>query len=104
MLKKKLALTIGAALLLGAAGTLQAADTDTDTTTTSSTATSGPMSQGLNSVDKNLAKDPDNKGLQTAQERLIRNRAEKTERLERVERAERVERPEVERPEREGRD
>ncbi len=32
-----------------------------------------PLSQGLSSVEKNLARDPDNQGLQNAQQRLQAN-------------------------------
>lgn len=79
------------------------------------TATKQPISQGLKSVAKNLEKDPDNKGLQNAQQRLLENQERqethrldqqarvetvKPERVARVERIERVERPvRVERPE-----
>jgi hypothetical protein len=45
-------------------------------TTTPTTQT--PLTQGITSVDKNLERDPDNKGLQTASERLRINQ----ERLE----------------------
>jgi hypothetical protein len=86
-----------------------------------------PTVQGLQSVSKNVAKNPDNRGLQNARDRLIANivrhetrdksarketrstggesgrpeqigRAEPMERVERVDRPERVEKPE--RPER----
>jgi hypothetical protein len=74
-----------------------------------------PLTQGISSVDKNLEKKPDNKGLQNADKRLRANRdriearrverdndrAERAERPERHERAERAERPE--RTERSGR-
>lgn len=107
--------------------------TTTGTTTTSSTTTTGstttatgtvtattttrqPIAQGLSSVRKNLERDPDNKGLQNAEQRLTANMARqelhrtereqrvetaKAERIERVARVERVER--MERPERPGR-
>lgn len=38
-----------------------------------STTAAKPLDQGISSVDKNLQRDPDNKGLQTASERLKRN-------------------------------
>jgi hypothetical protein len=81
-----------------------------------------PMLQGVDSVKKNLQKNPDNRGLNNALEHLRKNqvrfsekrggshrteraqRAERVNRPERAERVERVERPErverVERPER----
>jgi TolA-binding protein len=81
-----------------------------------------PLTQGIESVDKNLQKDQDHKGLQTASERLKANqerfeaRRETTDerideararRVERAERPELVERPEhfdrPEKPERSGR-
>lgn len=40
-----------------------------------------PGDQGAASVDKNLAKDPDNKGLQNADEQLKKNRAKHAEQL-----------------------
>jgi hypothetical protein len=64
-----------------------------------------PATQGLDSVDKNLKRDPDNRGLQNAQRRIETNQERfaehKTEQAERMDRAERPERPE--RPERAGR-
>jgi hypothetical protein len=73
-----------------------------------------PMTQGAASVDKNLERDPDNKGLKNASNRIKRNqdrfedrrdmredRAERAERAERPERAEHAERPD--RAERSGR-
>jgi len=79
-----------------------------------------PGDQGAASVDKNLAKDPDNKGLLNADEQLKKNKAkhaeqmkkrtekhddqmekktERTESHERMERAGKIERPEkMERP------
>lgn len=80
-------------------------------TTTGSTATNDkkPLDQARTSVEKNLEKDPDNKGLQNAAERLKENQerieARKNEKRERsetakVERAERPSRPEApQRPE-----
>jgi hypothetical protein len=71
-----------------------------------------PMTQGAASVDKNLERDPDNKGLKNAGNRIKRNqerfedrRDKRADRREdRVERAERAERPEraehAERPDR----
>jgi len=77
--------------------------------TSDSTSTRKPLDQGISSVEKNLEKNPDNKGLRNAKERLQENqerfearKAERAERLaqrpDRPERAERAERPE--RPER----
>lgn len=73
-----------------------------------------PGDQGAASVDKNLAKDPDNKGLQNADEQLKKNKAKHAEQLkkrtekhedmmekkaERKESREKMERPgKVERP------
>ena len=81
-----------------------------------------PMTQGAESVDKNLEKNPDNKGLKNAAGRIKRNQErledrrdrraarqddERAERAERPERGERGERPEraerIERAERSGR-
>ena len=76
--------------------------------------TNTPGTQALDSIDKNLAKDPDNRGLENAQDRIERNqkrhaahkaamaeRAEKAEHMEKAERAEKVEHVEkVDRPER----
>ena len=78
--------------------------------------TNVPGTQALDSVDKNLAKDPDNRGLENAQDRIERNqtrhaahkaamkaRAEKAERIEKAERVEKAERPErPEHPDRPG--
>jgi hypothetical protein len=76
MYKTKTAIAIGTLLLLGVTSTSHAADP----------ATKQPLDQARESVDKNLAKDPDNKGLQNAaerlqtnQERLEKKRAEKEE-------------------------
>ena len=64
--------------------------------------TTAPATQGLTSIDKNLAKDPDNRGLENAQDRHERNqlRQETREKADRdhVARLERPERPD--RPER----
>jgi hypothetical protein len=83
--------------------TTSTSTTTVPTTTTTTTATpTGPLSQGISSVNKNLERQPDNKGLQNAAERLRENRerqeARRAEHVERVARVERVERPE--RPER----
>lgn len=87
------------------------------TSTTAPATTKVPSSQGLASVDKNLAKDPDNKGLRNAAGRIERNedrkeakqhkpavakkestakpvRAETSERAEKIERPVKPERPE----------
>lgn len=69
--------------------------------------TNVPGTQALDSVDKNLAKDPDNRGLETAQQRIERNQKrhalhkaamakheEKVEHLEKVDHMEKVDRPE----------
>ncbi len=87
-----LVIAAAGAVLLGA-GTLANAQTAT------------PSSQGLSSVEKNLAKDTDNdnKGLRTAQQRIERN--EKRHALRKAaladRKADRAERPT--RPERAGR-
>lgn len=69
-----------------------------------------PNARALESVDRNLQKDPDNRGLQNAQKRLEANEqrhklqradamADRVERIDRVERVERVERVDrIERP------
>lgn len=104
-------IAVGTLLLLGGAGTSYAADS----------AAKQPLDQAIKSVDKNLAKDPDNKGLNNAAERLQTNQErhnkkraaqlakrhekremkmekrlehERTERPEKAERPEKVERPE----------
>jgi len=111
----KTAIAIVTLMFLGISGISQAAD---------STAKK-PLDQAIESIDKNLAKDPDNKGLLNAAERLQTNkeryeqkraaqnakrlehsgdRAERAERPERIERPEKIERPErVARPEPMGR-
>lgn len=67
-----------------------------NSSTTASTAAQPPLTQGISSVEKNLKKNPDNKGLQTASERLKENQ----ERLEEAQRADRPSRPEIaQRPE-----
>ena len=67
-----------------------------------------PATQGLDSVDKNLKRDPDNRGLSNAQthieanqKRFAEHETDKADRVEKVERVERPERPD--RPERPGR-
>lgn len=100
-------------------GTTTTGSTATATGTTTTATTRQPIAQGLKSVGKNLERDPDNKGLQNAEQRLTANlarqelhRTERETRIEttKIERAERSERPErvarverVERPERPGR-
>lgn len=75
------------ALLFGAAYAQAQAPTTANT----------PLTQGISSVDKNLKKNPDNKGLQTASERLKENQARFEQRevtsLDRPLRPERIERP-----------
>jgi hypothetical protein len=70
--------------------------------------TTMPATQGLDSVDKNLKRDPDNRGLLNAQQHIETNQKRfaehKADKAERVEKAERVDRPDrPERPERGGR-
>lgn len=105
MNKIKTVITVATVFLLSVAGTSYAADT----------AAKQPLDQAIKSVDKNLAKDPDNKGLQNAAGRLQANKerhdekraeraakrqdkkerhAERAERPEKTERPERAERPE----------
>lgn len=105
MHKTRAAIAAGTLLLLGVASTSYAADP----------AAKQPLDQAIESVDKNLAKDPDNKGLQNAAERLRINQerhkqkraeqkakreehkddqAEKRAEREKAERPERAERPE----------
>lgn len=62
---------ISAVILLAAASVAHAQST-----------TKLPGDQGSASVNKNLAKDPDNKGLQNADEQLRKNEAKHTEQLE----------------------
>ena len=103
---------ISAVVLLAAASVAHAQ--------TPTTAPKLPGDQGAASVDKNLAKDPDNKGLLNADEQLKKNKAkhaeqmkkrtekhedqmekkiERTENHERMERTGKIERPEkMERP------
>lgn len=64
MHKTRAVIVAGALLLLSAAGTSHADDP----------ATKQPLDQAMESVDKNLARDPDNKGLQNAAERLQTNK------------------------------
>ncbi len=73
MYKLKFAIAVGSALLLGAASASYAADKPTTGSTTSTNPTHVPLSQGVTSVNSNLAKDPDNKGLQNASEKLEAN-------------------------------
>lgn len=61
-----------------------------------------PLTQGISSVDKNLERDPDNEGLQTASERLKTNqerleerRASTPERPDFAHRPDRFERPQI---------
>ena len=94
-IKAKLLAAVSAMLLLGIAGSAAAADTGSKE----------PGDQGLTSIDKNLRKDPDNRGLENAQDRHERNqlRQETREKADRdhVARLERPERPErPDRPER----
>jgi hypothetical protein len=72
--------------------------------------TNVPGAKGLDSVEKNLGKDPGNPGLENAQERIGDNqkrhalhkaamtkhaeKAEKAEKVEKVEKAEKADRPE----------
>ena len=58
-------ITVGTLLLLGAASTSHAAD--------AATKQKQPLDQAIKSVDKNLAKNPENKGLQNAAGRLQTN-------------------------------
>jgi hypothetical protein len=95
MYKTKIAITVGTAFLLGAASASYAAET---------TVQSKPLDQALESIDKNLAKDSDNKGLLNAKEHLKANQlrqearaekhTEKDELTEKVEQHEKAERPE----------
>jgi hypothetical protein len=89
--------TIVAALFVGAAYA--------QTSTSKPSDDKAPLTQGISSVDKNLEKKPDNKGLQNADKRLKANQErmearrvkrdnDRAERAERPERAERAERPE----------
>lgn len=64
---------ISAVVLLAAASVAHAQ--------TPPTAPKLPGDQGVTSVDKNLAKDPDNKGLQNADEQLRKNKAKHAEQL-----------------------
>ncbi len=68
--------------------------------------TNVPGTQALDSVDKNLARDPDNRGLETAQQRIERNQKrhalhkaemakhEEKADIEKVDHMEKVDRPE----------
>lgn len=64
MHKTRAVIAAGTLLLLSVAGTSHADDP----------ATKQPLDQAMESVDKNLARDPDNKGLQNAAERLQTNK------------------------------
>jgi hypothetical protein len=114
----KLAAAASAVLLFASIGVARADDT---------TPAKTPGSQGLSSVSRNAAKDPDNRGLKNAETRIESNidrredrkaaKADRDERkkakadrddrdrhVDRVEHAERVERPErPDRPQRPGR-
>jgi len=72
MYKTIAATAAGTMFLLGIASTSYAADT----------ATKQPLDQSIESVDKNLAKDPDNKGLQNAAERLQTNKERQAKKRE----------------------
>src|SRR4030067_1502613 len=63
MHKTRAVIAAGTLLLLSVAGTSYADDP----------AAKQPLDQAMESVDKNLARDPDNKGLQNAAERLQTN-------------------------------
>lgn len=109
-LKRTLLGTVSAVGILAAIGAANAQTADPKNV---------PGDQGLSSVEKNLAKDPDNRGLQNAKQRIEDNqadraarktaktdrdkvaRAEKAERVEKADRPEKPERPD--RPERAGR-
>lgn len=73
MYKARIAIAIGTVFLLGAASASYAAGEPGKGSATSANATKEPISQGITSVDKNLAKDPGNKGLQTAAQKLDAN-------------------------------
>jgi len=62
--RAKLLAAAGAALIFGATGAVRADDAP---------ATKVPGSQGLISVDKNVTRDPDNRGLTNAQQRIEDN-------------------------------
>ena len=120
---RAVAVTVSALIVLGATAvhaqtssttTTTPTTTTTTSTTTATTTTKGPVSGGLASVQKNLKDNPDNKGLQNAEQRLLTNqerieakradtatRVEKAQRVDKVERVEKVERVQkAERPER----
>lgn len=90
---------IGRTLLAAAAAVTLA------TLGTANAQTTTPATQGLDSVDKNLKRDPDNRGLKNAQQRIEANQKRFAEhKADRVQKAERIERPErPDRPERGGR-
>lgn len=81
--KAKILATASAAVLLGGISLAKAADTDTKQ----------PGDQALSSIDKNLKKDPDNRGLLNAQQRIERNQARREAR-------EKADRDDVARPDR----
>lgn len=72
MHKTRAVIAAGTLLLLSIAGTSHADDP----------ATKQPLDQAMESVDKNLARDPDNKGLQNAAERLQTNKERHEEKRE----------------------
>ena len=88
MYKTKIAIAVGTVFLLGAASLSYAAD-DVTKPTASTTAKQAPLEQGEKSVNANLAKDPDNKGLQNAakhveanEKRIEEKRADQAEKRE----------------------
>lgn len=105
--KAKLLAAVSATLIFGATSAAKADDMP---------GADGPGSQGLTSVDKNLTRDPDNRGLTNAQQRIednIQDRKDRkagkadrddntgAEKAERPEKADRPDRPDH--PERAGR-
>ena len=91
-LKRTLFGTVSALGMLGAIGAANAQTADP---------THVPGAQGLTSVEKNLGKDPDNRGLQNAKQRIEDNQADRATRVDKVDRPQRPDRPD--RPERAGR-
>ena len=71
---------ISAVILLAAASVAHA-----ETTTTTTTTKTLPGDQGIASVNKNLERDPENKGLKNASEQLERNRLKHEEQAKRRE-------------------
>ena len=63
-MREKLLAAVSALVIFGAVGVANAQAAETKNV---------PGDQALKSVDRNLAKDPDNRGLQNAQERIERN-------------------------------